>query len=66
MTSKNSKFILFLLNIVLPQAIFFKVYHKVIAISHTGKLNSSYIGMNVCGSAYENGCMRKALCMLQQ
>ena len=21
----------------------------------TGKLNSSYIGMNVCGSAYENG-----------
>ena len=23
----------------------------------TGKLHSSYIGMNVCGSAYENGCV---------
>ena len=23
----------------------------------TGKFHSSYIGMNVCGSAYENGCM---------
>ena len=22
-----------------------------------GKFHSSYIGMNVCGSAYENGCM---------
>ena len=24
---------------------------------HTGKFHSSYIGMNVCGSAYENGCV---------
>ena len=23
----------------------------------TCKFHSSYIGMNVCGSAYENGCM---------
>ena len=23
----------------------------------TGKLHSSYIGMNVSGSAYENGCV---------
>ena len=23
----------------------------------TGKFHSSYISMNVCGSAYENGCM---------
>ena len=23
----------------------------------TAKLHSSYIGMNVCGSAYENGCV---------
>ena len=23
----------------------------------TGKFHSSYIGMNVCGSAYENGCV---------
>ena len=26
----------------------------------TGKLHSSYIGMNVCGSAYENGCIVNA------
>ena len=24
---------------------------------NTGKFHSSYISMNVCGSAYENGCM---------
>ena len=24
----------------------------------TGKLHSSYIAMNVCGSAYENGCLQ--------
>ena len=23
----------------------------------TGKFHSSYIGMNVCGSAYANGCV---------
>ena len=23
----------------------------------TGRFHSSYIGMNVCGSAYENGCV---------
>ena len=23
----------------------------------TGKIHSSYIGMNVCGSAYENRCV---------
>ena len=28
----------------------------------TGKLHSSYIGMNVCGSAYENGCMVNGMC----
>ena len=28
----------------------------------TGKFHSSYIGMNVCGSAYENGCMVDGTC----
>ena len=28
----------------------------------TGKLHSSYIGMNVCGSVYENGCMIDGMC----
>ena len=28
----------------------------------TGKLHSSYIGMNVCGSAYEKGCVVNGTC----
>ena len=28
----------------------------------SGKFNSSYIGMNVCGSAYENGCVVDGTC----
>ena len=28
----------------------------------TGKFHSSYIGMNVCGSAYENGCVVDGKC----
>ena len=28
----------------------------------TGKLHSSYIDMNVCGSAYENGCVVDGTC----
>ena len=28
----------------------------------TGKLHSSYIGMNVCGSTYENGCVVDSTC----
>ena len=28
----------------------------------TGKFHSSYIGMNVCGSAYENGCVVDGMC----
>ena len=32
--------------------------------SDTGKLHSSYIGMNVCGSAYENGCMVNGMCAM--
>ena len=28
----------------------------------TGKLHSSYIGINVCGSAYENGCVVDGMC----
>ena len=28
----------------------------------TGKFHSSYIGMNVCGSAYENGCVVDGTC----
>ena len=28
----------------------------------TGKFHSSYIGMNVCGSAYENGCVVNGMC----
>ena len=27
-----------------------------------GKFHSSYIGMNVCGSAYENGCVVDGTC----
>ena len=30
----------------------------------TGKLHSSYIGMNVCGSAYENGCTVNGVCAM--
>ena len=29
-----------------------------------GKLHSSYIGMNVCGSAYENGCVVNGTCAM--
>ena len=29
----------------------------------TGKLHSSYIGMNVCGSTYENGCVVNSVCV---
>ena len=33
----------------------------------TGKFHSSYIGMNVCGSTYENGCMAWLMaCELRQ
>ena len=28
----------------------------------TGKFHSSYIGMCVCGSAYENGCVVDGTC----
>ena len=28
----------------------------------TGKFHSSYVGMNVCGSAYENGCVVDSTC----
>ena len=28
----------------------------------TGKFHSSYIGMNVCGSAYESGCVVDGTC----
>ena len=28
----------------------------------TGKFHSSYIGMYVCGSAYENGCVVDGMC----
>ena len=28
----------------------------------TGKFHSSYIGMNVCGSIYENGCVVDGMC----
>ena len=28
----------------------------------TGKFHSSYIGMNVCGTAYENGCVVNGMC----
>ena len=30
----------------------------------TGKLHSFYIGMNVCGSAYENGCVVNGMCAM--
>ena len=30
----------------------------------TGKLHSSYIGTNVCGSAYENGCVVNGTCAM--
>ena len=28
----------------------------------TGKFDSSYVGTNVCGSAYENGCVVDSMC----
>ena len=28
----------------------------------TGKVHSSFIGVNVCGSAYENGCVVDGMC----
>ena len=28
----------------------------------TGKFHSTYIGMNVCGFAYENGCVVDGTC----
>ena len=28
----------------------------------TGKFHSSYIGMNVCGSAYDNECVVDGMC----
>ena len=28
----------------------------------TGKFHSSYIGMNVCGSVCENGCVVNSMC----
>ena len=31
-------------------------------MSDTGKFHSSNIGMNVCGSAYENGCVVDGMC----
>ena len=30
----------------------------------TGKFHSSYIGMNVCGSAYENRCVVDNMCAM--
>ena len=30
----------------------------------TGKFHSSYIGMNVCGSTYENGCVVDGTCAM--
>ena len=30
----------------------------------TGKFHSSYIGMSVCGSAYENGCVVDGMCVV--
>ena len=30
----------------------------------SGKFHSSYIGMNVCGSTYENGCVVDGTCAM--
>ena len=38
------------------------VVREVSRLTRTGKFHSSYIGMNVCGSAYENGCMVDGMC----
>ena len=35
---------------------------RVVYKPDTGKFHSSYIGMNVCGSAYENGCVVNGTC----
>ena len=32
----------------------------------TGKLHSTYIGVNVCGSAYDIECMVNGMCVLWQ
>ena len=34
---------------------------EVVIKPDTGKFHSSYIGMIVCGPAYENGCMADAM-----
>ena len=33
-----------------------------ICVRDTGKFHSSHIGMNIRGSAYENGCMVDGTC----
>ena len=40
------------------------IEHRVGGKPDTGKFHSSYIGMNVCGSAYEieNGCVVDGTC----
>ena len=34
-----------------------------VSLTLVAKFNSSYIGMNVCGSAYENGCVVDGTCV---
>ena len=36
--------------------------YKICGKPDTGKFHSSYIGMNVCGSAYKNGCVVDGKC----
>ena len=35
---------------------------EVVSLTLVSYIHSSYIGMNVCGSAYENGCMVDGKC----
>ena len=35
---------------------------RVVSKPDTGKFHSSYIGVNACGSAYENGCVVNGTC----
>ena len=37
-------------------------HHSVRNVCQGGKFHSSYIGMSVCGSAYENGCVIDGTC----
>ena len=63
----NNNIIYILFSSLVQITFFFKLTQKLSVHCQggkpdTGKFHSSYIGMNVCGSAYENGCMVDGTC----